>query len=109
MKHLKLYEEYEDSIEDFENLKEGDILIAKDDIYVKYPKGAEINYKSPIICFYGDKLFMKKGRTKKVKIYKYGTGFYLSGFPGLISTEKLKKYFTIKNGELLNIANKFNL
>jgi hypothetical protein len=114
MKYLKLYEDYEDSIEDFENLKKGDILISKYDIYIKYPKGFQVNYMSPILSLFGDKLFVTKGRTKKVKIVdnsgRNSSGpIYLSGYNCPISIEKIQKYFTIKNGEILKSTNKFNI
>jgi len=108
MKHLKIYEDYQDSIEDFVNLKEGDILIAKYDIYIRLPKGVEVNYNSPKLSLFGDKLFVKKGKNKKITKNTMG-GIYLTGFNHLVPDEKLQRYFTIKNGELLKNMRKFNL
>lgn len=110
MKHLKIYEEYQDSIDDFKYLNDGDILIAKYDIYINLPKGVEVNYMAPKLSLYGDKLFIKKGGYKKVKKFKYSySGIYLSGFKYEIHEEKLQRYFTIKNGDILKNTRKFNL
>jgi len=109
LKFDKFFEEYESPIEDFISLEVGDKLIAKNDVYIRRSRGSELNYLTPsILDVYGDRLFVKKGRTKKISKIDYN-GIHLSGFSSGLTIHNLYKFFTIKNGEFLSDTHKYNL
>lgn len=105
---FKIFEEYETTLQDFDNLIVGDILIAKNDIYINYPNNIQKNYRGTELSFFGDKLFIEKGKKKKIsKIIK--GNIFLSGFRFPVDKMTLHILFDIKNSELKKDINKYNL
>lgn len=104
---FNIFENYVSTYADFKFLEAGDILIAKSDVYIRHFTGS-MKWMTPIIGYYGDKLFIKKGRTKKVSKIDHN-GIHLSGFSPGISVEFLHEFFIIKDIELKKSMNKYNL
>ena len=111
MKYIKKYEEYSEynelTIDDYKFLQAGDILIAKEDVYTDKPVGSDKHWRSTRLSFFGDKIFVRKGRTKKIK--SVGYNFKLSGFSPGVDIETIMKLFTIKDVELMRSMRKYNL
>jgi hypothetical protein len=104
--NFKIFEE--STLDDFNYLQVGDILIAKDDIFISYPNYIERNFRSKKISFFGDKLFLLKGKKKKIsKIIK--GNIFLSGLNFPVDINTLDKLFTIKDVELKKDMKKYNL
>lgn len=106
--NFKIFESYKDTEEDFLNIEVGDILIAKHDIFIDYPNNIQKNYRGTELAFFGDKLFLVKGKNKKVSKISYD-GIHLSGFRFPVDIKTLHKLFDIKNVELKRDAKKYNL
>lgn len=106
--NFKIFEEYESTLDDFNNIEVGDILIAKHDIFIDYPNNIQKNYRGTELAFFGDKIFMYKGKKKKVSKISQ-EGIYLSGFRHPVKNQTLHKLFDIKDGELKRDIKKYNL
>lgn len=109
---ITLFEDFESehyiaSEDDFNFIEPGDILIAKDDVYLSKP-----HMMCPRrLAFSGEKLFAKKGSKKLVKKGKFQS-IALNGFNGILDNHILAKFFTIKDKnkiETLKKMKKYNL